>query len=320
MVVEPRHDPGDGAPLTPAPARSRSRQRLEWLWLLIPVIAVGSLLASLRIEAEVPNTDEWATALGALGGELQPGDVIWVNPTWRTAPWHDMEQVAVEAGIERGHVFLHASPLTPADVARFRRVVIVGRELVDPPANLGAPRILVDTADLTVQVADVTAEPATDFRAELPSTEVVRVDKAGHETRCPWKGGKHRCDSRNWTAVRETMAEVGDTRRRCIFAYAYPDDGVLRVRYPAARLGESLTGGAGLLLWAVRKDEGSAVDFRVLVDGESLFEATMPRGDFEWHDFDIDTARYAGKTADVTFEVSAANTYWRQMCFDAVAF
>jgi hypothetical protein len=217
-------------------------------------------------------------------------------------------------------MFLHAEPLTAADVARFERVFVLGEEAPELPSVLGPPETLATAGPVTAAVAPVKADITTDFLAALPEATVARYDAGGRAMPCRWASDRHRCDNRGWTAVRETVSEVGNTRRRCIFAYAFPDRGVLRVRYPEARLGTRLTGGVGLRLWAVRQDEGSPVDFRVNVDGEQVYETTMPRGDFSWHELDVDTSARAGTTADVTFEVSAEHTYWRQLCFDAVAF
>ena len=301
----------------PGPAASHRR---AWLWLLIPLVAVGSWIAELRIEASIPPASSWAAAVELLGRSLEPGDAVWVNPTWAAASWTDLESAAVERGLERGRFILHASPLTAVDVARFKHVYIVGEPAGSLPSNLSPPETLLEAPALVVQRADVTAPVATDFRAALPDATVDRVGAEGGRIPCRWSGDRHTCDGRWWTAVRERMSEVGFTRRSCIWAHAFPDHGVLRVRYPGATLGKVLTGGVGLTLWTVRQDNGSPVVFRALIDGEPVWETTMPRGDFAWHEMAVDTSGRSGQTADVTFEVSADSTYWRRVCFDAVAY
>lgn len=300
----------------PPPRRSRRR----WLWLLIPLIAVGSWLAEVHIEGSIPPAGSWSAAVELLRGQLSPGDGVWVNPTWAAAPWADLEAAAVERGLRPGHFILHVDPLTAADLVRFRRVFVVGRPAGALPDVAAAPETLLEAPDLVVQRVHLEATPVTDFRDGLADASAVRSEPGGRRTPCRWTGDRHTCDGHAWTAVRELVAEVGNTRRRCIWAYAYPDGGTLRVTHAGAKLGRTLAGGVGLTLWAVRHDEGSPVDFRVLIDGQEAWSATMPRGDFTWHEMAIDTSARAGQTADVVFEVSAAHTFWRQMCYDAVAY
>lgn len=290
--------------------------RRAWLWLLIPVIAVASWLAELAIEAAVPPAASWEAAVDVLAEQLQPGDAVWVNPTWAAASWAELERVAMERGLPRGRFVLHSAPLVPSDVARFKRVFIVGRPAADLPPILSEPETLLSAPNLVVQRATVNVTPATDFRAALADAHVERTTPGGPRMTCRWSSDRHTCDGRWWTEVRERMTEVGDTRRSCIWAHAFPDGGVLRIRYPAVTLGTVLSGGVGLTLWTVRQDNGSPVSFRALVDGDVVWEATMPRGDFSWHEMHVDTSP---GTADVTFEIRADNTYWRRVCFDAVS-
>lgn len=316
--TEPPVEGTAGMPHATTPERARGRWR-PWAWLLIPALAIGSWLVELRIERSLPPDASWAAAVEALRSELQPGDGVWVNPTWAAAPWADLEAAAVERGLPRGRFLLHASPLLAADLARFGRVFVVGRPAPELPPNAGPPGTVLEAEDLVVQRVPVLSRPVTDFRAALPDAQVERVEPGGRRTPCRWSGDRHVCDGRAWTAVREVMAEVGDTRRRCVWGYAFPDRGVLRITHRGAKLGKTLTGGVGLTLWAVRHNEGAPVDFRVLVDGEQVWQATMPRGDFSWHELDVDTSAKVGRTADVVFEIRSDHTYWRQMCYDAVA-
>lgn len=309
----------ESAPAQPAVAARPRAPRSAWLWLLIPLVAVGSWVAELGIEASIPPASSWASAAELLGERLEPGDAVWVNPTWAAAGWADLEAAAVDRGLLPGRFILHASTLTASDVARFKHVYIVGRAAGSLPDILTPPETLLEAPGLVVQRADVTVTPATDFRAALPDATVDRATPEGGRLPCRWSGDRHTCDGRWWTAVRERMTEVGNTRRSCIWGHAFPDHGALRVRYPAATLGKVLGGGVGLTLWTVRQDNGSPVLFRALIDGEPVWEATMPRGDFSWHEMAVDTSGREGQTADVTFEISADSTYWRRVCFDAVA-
>lgn len=306
----------DSAPLPEAVSEPRPSRR-PWLWLALPLVAVLALAMTLR-PAE-PSQAAWQSAVDALT-ELRPGDAIWVHPVWEAAPWSALESVALSAGLPRGQVFLHADRLTTADVARYRRVWLVGRASDPVPEALGGvAETVAEQGGVRVAVADVpTARLRTDFLAVLGSAHSERATVEGRVTPCRWDKDRFRCDARDWTQVRPVMAEVGGTRRRCVYGQPDPDRGVLRVRFPAARLGDRLAGGVGLNLWANRHEEGSDVRFVVRVGGDVLVDERLPRGDFTWHTFDVDTSG-RGK-ADVTFEVSAESTAWRQTCWDAVAF
>lgn len=291
----------------------------RWLWLGLPGFAVVALALGARSTRLTPTHADWDSVLAVVDAELAPGDVIWVHPTWSAAPWAELEAIALNKGLARGNVFLHADPVTEADVARFRRVWLLQRTGDAPPQPLrGAVEPRHAGGRLQVHVATVAVGAvATDFLGTLEKAQVERMEPdGGRGAPCRWSGDRQRCEGPFWKDVRVQWTEVGNTRRRCVFAQPHPDRGTLRIRFPAVPLGTRLVGGVGLNLWANRYEEGSDVRFGIAVDGATVYETQLPRQDFTWHTVDVPTTPGAH---EVVVSLSADDARWRQACFDLVA-
>ncbi|HAN32540.1 MAG TPA: hypothetical protein DCQ06_13170 [Myxococcales bacterium] len=154
------------------------------------------------------------------------------------------------------------------------------------------------------------------FGQHLDQAKMVRIGpKAGQQIRCRVLGSRQSCGPKWWHDVYVKMQQVAGSRRRCIFVQPHPDGAVVKMTWKDLPAAQRLEGRLGNRLWAVRHPEGSPVHFRVRVGRTLRHEQTLAIDDVRWHRWQINLSPQE-RTQPVTFEFSAKEVAWRQLCFD----
>jgi hypothetical protein len=281
---------------------------------------VGYLVADAGRAAATPTSAALAEAAAIVEAELATGDAITFLPAWSATERWRFERAFAARGLDFVSALVPGDPPDRWDYVGARRVWIVrGPDLAraGSGAELGEVVARHNFGDgLALELIELApAPPHFDLLAHLAEARVERVAADGAIERCVWRGDRHVCAGAWWTDVFAGLAEVGSTRRRCVFAQPFPDGGTLRVRWDRVPAASRLQGRFGNRLWAVRYDKGSDVAFRLRVGGEVRHEQILDRADFRWHRFDVPLrADEAG--LPVMVELSAADAAWRQTCFD----
>ncbi|MBK8480164.1 MAG: hypothetical protein IPL40_03145 [Proteobacteria bacterium] len=160
------------------------------------------------------------------------------------------------------------------------------------------------------------APPMLREQLALARVELRPRDGASAEACGKTRVDRFQCSRGSWNYVGPTAERVGGELRRCI--WAHPIDGAgLRIVFPGVRLGRAVVGHHGLSDEAVASfPTGAAVRLGLWVDGEAV--ATRERSNaVGWEAWRVDTSRWAGRRAELAFEVSAAASGGRHYCFAA---
>ena len=209
-------------------------------------------------------------------------------------------------------------------VCRFRPAVAQRlRERLMPMA-IRAERhgLLVGLGLLLVPVLLLLVKPGHAEKVD-PNSLLARLDQVKVEmlrgsqvTDCPRKRDRFQCSNKSWNYVGPASYRIDAQFRRCL--WAHPVEGSkLRLRLPKAKIGRAISGHHGLLDDAVRSfSNGSPVSLEVAIDGKLVKTFVRPNRK-GWAHFRLDTADWAGKTAEVSFTVHSARAGGRHYCFEA---
>ncbi len=275
-----------------------------------------------RREAAVPSSAAFAGAAGLIDASLQPNDAIAFVPGWAATERWQFERVYRDHGLDFAAAWMPGDPPDSWDMQGFTRVWLVrATELADVTDGTDLGEVIARHAfndGLELVLIALRPQPvALDLRLALAKATVERVgpDPAKRET-CLLQGDRHICAGTWWTHVFAGMHEVGQTRRRCIFMQPHPDGATLRLRWADVPPARRLEGRFGNRLWALRYDKGGDVALRIRVGRTIRHEQVISRDDVHWYRFGFDLQpQDVGKP--LTIELSAADTAWRQTCFDA---
>ena len=118
--------------------------------------------------------------------------------------------------------------------------------------------------------------------------------------------------------VSREVREIDYLPRPCLYAHPGPDPSApLVIEFPDVPLGRVLRGHTGIIGEAMLAGN-APVRLAVQVDGEELGAAVEAPRLPGWHTFQFDTTLRAGRSATLTFTVSAADPGQRLFCFDAM--
>jgi hypothetical protein len=208
------------------------------------------------------------------------------------------------AGVRR--VWLISLPAAPGHDGRIASDLAARAASVEGPQRLGA--LQVARYDLRSPL-----EPLARLADRL-SEASVRLGPA----ECPRDArGRFRCPGPAWQTVAREIREVDFLPRTCILAHPPAGDAPLTLAFPGVPVGRSIRGHTGIVGEAASGGR-APVRLEVRVDGERVGSAEEPPGRPGWHAFQADTARFAGKQREVSFEIRAADAARRWFCFDAV--
>ena len=160
------------------------------------------------------------------------------------------------------------------------------------------------------------AEVTYDFFAHWRDGQVFYRAPDGREVPCVLQATLHQCFEGN-VSLRPQLLEI-DTRPRAGLSTAPPAVGTTVLEYRQVPMGTELAVGAGLHNVWLRKSGDGVVRLRVLLDGQefAVLEAKSLSG-FTLRK--LDTRAFAGRTADVRFEITANNPAARHLGFVAEA-
>jgi len=180
-----------------------------------------------------------------------------------------------------------------------------------------------DSIQQTNAPAVSTSEAGLDLREYLSEATVRYGD---HECE-RWTGNRWDCDLEPWLWVGKHQGRVstptGPEWRPCIWAHAQARNGravLLTITWNDVQWVGSLTGEVAILDTPV---PGGPAQFRVLVDGEQRASVRVSnaanRRDHErrWKPWSVGAKSFGGGQHEVTFEITASDGSWRQLCFSA---
>ncbi len=265
------------------------------------------------LPGRLPSPLDWRAAAVALGRDARPGDAVALEPWWAERarevlpawiPVMALPRLAGEDLVGVRRVWLLALPRTPGHRIDVERDLAARAAAVAQPLRLGGLQLTrYDLRSPTLPIA---------FLPDRLGTAAVSV---GGRPCAPDDRGAFRCPAPPFVVVARGMREVDSLPRPCLYAHPSPGE-PLAIRFPAVPLGRTLRGHTGIVGEAALAGR-APVRLAVLIDGEEVGQAEEPPGEPGWHAFELGTTRYAGRSATVTFVVSAADVESRHLCFDA---
>lgn len=261
--------------------------------------------ANLMQHWEAAGDEDWAKAAQKVKAERKATEPVLFAPHWVDP-------------MGRRHVkTLEMDMLTLSDVDRFPRVWQMSIRDKRHPWLLGlAPVKTWNVGRVKVEIFEKKpVKVLFDFTRSILKS--AQVERQGHKlTRCPLRNKRFVCDPRqSWNWAGPHMAEVGHRPYRCIFVHPV-DRQVMRVKFPSVLMGSSLVGYTGIDDFENRKRAKLPVLLTVNVGGKVL-GSVEHRNEWDWRKFSMDTARFAGQTHKVTFEVATRGAFARTFCFSA---
>ncbi len=293
------------------------------------MIAIATLLGSVawyyggQVARAViaPSDEAMAEVARILEAEIDGRDAIIFVPGWASGQRIPFAKIWRKKGLDFSDSVVFGEPIDGWDLDGYRRLWVLasyGRGGQVESLDIG-PRQRFEDLGSGLSLALYQLPPSSvvyDFRKHLSEAHVERIDSSQQSESCSWRTNRHECGGKWWRDVFQGVNEVGGTRRSCIFVQPHPTQGFVRLRWKQVASGAAIEGRIGNRLWGVRVAEGSDVLFRVLVDGQERYRQTLQRGDDAYHRWRIDIDPNVSSQT-VEFEWSAADTRWRQTCFDA---
>jgi hypothetical protein len=288
------------------------RERRLGLVLLAPLIAalVFSYVRLIAALDDVPADDDYVQARAILErqGFQRGDDALVILPPWSLRPLTvvgDLDPISGDALAEQP---LHR-------YARLFALVEPGAEpmLASLRARRGAPAAVERAGRVRIERYDLPGPRAGyDFRAKIEDAE-VRVDGALCDRRV--RGG-FACDPREaWQRVTREWLLVSENADLAVWSHPPSRGKKLQIAWRAVPMGSQIVIRAG------HTRDGAArarapVRLAVWVDGERV-DVVVRKPRFSFDTDIIDTHRFAGRIADVTFEIDTDDNSGNQFAWDA---
>lgn len=317
----------DTPPVQPPDAPKTRLLVLVRRWWFVPILLVAAIELGLHAwqTRTVMRPEDWAAVRSALEAQVQPSDLVvlapsWLDPVGRMHLGDDLMTVgrvarADESRFPVAHEVGLGSARSPALAAwpvdqeqRFGPLRV--RRLRNPD-----PRPVID--DLVAHATGARMEVST-VRGGVPQGCAWRPGQAvtgtlGFGPALP--GDRFHCSRNAW--VGETVnADLAYAPRRCIHAPPPGGNEALRLRWREVRFGARLEGHHALYVEAERDRKGSPVRIAFSSEGKPLGEASHEDGQ-GWVSFGFDTPDLAGRTGELTVEISSPRGDRRTYCFEA---
>jgi hypothetical protein len=306
----------------PSEVETKSRRYLA----LVPaavLLAAGIVSFVLQIYVFTPEATEsdYQRASAYVMEQLGTHDAIRVYPTWTETPYPYL----VEAEMQ----FVRQDKPVYSDIADYKRIWLITEAGMKPDALASLP-FKANAGDGsksfgTVEVYAVEAPESPTFRHELrDKLHTARVQHVrGDEIKsCErWSATERRWDCKRrdrWIYVGETIRQLGDDPRRCIWAHPPPNDSWLEIRFPDVELGDTFRVRAGPTDHAWRSDRGPAIEMEVHIDKQKARHIFPPKTQ-SWTPVDVDTSTMKGEKHDVLVRIHANPIWERFFCFNGWA-
>ena len=296
--------------------------RARFLWLLLPVAGLAELLAFVHDARSAPRLGEWQAVRAQVAKLKGAADLVVVAPEW-TDPL---------ARAAFGDELMPIADVARPDVSAFPRAIEVdelgasARELEDWPVtseqNAGRFRIRIRENPAPAQVLfsflDHARPPfleATEGSRPCVFNAHAAVSTGGLHGHLAFPRERFNCGGEEFFVGVTILDDQEYRPRRCLWAHPR-GQGTLQLSFKNVPIGRKIHGYAGLSYFLLRDGAHGPTKLTVRIDGQEV-GATLHRDEWGWHGFDFDTARFAGRNADVEFDVHSDDPSDRQFCFYA---
>jgi hypothetical protein len=296
-----------------------SGDRLWAAALLLPLVFGGLFsLARFTLEGhDVPRDEDYEAAAAVVRGWgfVSGEDALAVLPAWSLRPHKVLKAFAPIASdglaaqpLERyGRLFVVVEP----DAGRYTRPLT---------ARLGAPAAEEQRGRVRVLRFDLGGPRVRyDFSARLADAEIsiLRGDEVLSRCDLAAPGGRRCAGRKPWMRVTREWLHVSENGQPAVWAHPPPAGEVLSLTWRQVPLAEHIVFRGGHTR-SGSESALAAIHVEVRVDGEVLEILRFPpRFSFELSR--VDTGRFSGKTADVSFLVRSENDGKNHWAFDAFA-
>ena len=302
----------------------RSSKRL--LALVPAAILVVAGIASFVLQRYVfvpqATDQDWQRASEYVLENLGDDDAIRVYPAWTETPYPYLVDARMRFVRQYEPVF--------GDVEDFERIWIM-TEPGERDAALDSLPFSAEPTDAskrfdTVDVLAVKRPDTPTYRHELlthlDEAEVTRI-RGEDIIECKnWSASDRRwdCGPRQdpWIFVGETIRQLDDDPRHCIWAHPPPNNYAVQTRFPDVKMGDTFRVRAGPTDHAWRSDRGPAIRIDVEIGDKSATHFFEPRTQ-AWKAVDVDTSSMKGQKQDVVVRVHATPIWERFFCFNGWA-
>ena len=291
------------------------------LFAVAVLVMVGVEVAATLIQhGSAARPGHWKDAAAKVKAERKPGEPVLFAPLW------------VEP-LGRHHLGDQLDPelLMLSDVDSHQRVFEVSVRGKRHPWLVGqrpSQRWTLGRVTVALYERETPAEVLFDFTARIQDARVTLIQNASEASkdarvrRCRWKNGargrrgRFTCDPRRgWNWVGPHLAEVAHRPYRCIFAHPV-DEHVVRITFPAVKMGNTLVGYTGIDDFENRKRSDAPVVLKVFA-GPKQIKVVHHQNAWPWRRFTVVTRAHAGQSLPVSFEVSTPAAFARTFCFAA---
>lgn len=304
------------------PEQTDATTMSRW-WLLPAALLVFGGLASILLQVFVlpgpVEPSDWRAPAEWVVEHASDADLVRIHPAWNADPLVHLGELGDQISRQTHPVY--------EDLHDAERVLVLSEtgRIDEALARLPFPARQVERQGfgpvtvLAVSVPEDYQPIAWEALEHVADAEIARVDGEKVEQCRNWSKREQRwyCGRRDrWIYVGETIQEVGEDPRACIWAHPPPGNQWVRVTFPDVELQQTLRVRGGLSLRAVRSDRGTPVEMRVTV-GEKTVHRTIPAMESSWQAVEVPTGQMAGQRADVTVEVRSPEVFDRFFCFNA---
>ncbi|MGM0557576.1 MAG: hypothetical protein ACQEVA_14420 [Myxococcota bacterium] len=299
-----------------------SRRYLALVPAAVLVVA-GIVSFVLQIYVFTPQATEsdYQRASAYVMENLGTKHAIRVYPTWTETPYPYL----VEAEMQ----FVRQDEPAYSDIADYERIWLITEVGMKDDALASLPFAArasdgsksFDTVE--VYAVDVPSSPTYrhELRERLHEAKVTHV-RGEDVVECnTWSATERRWDCARrdaWIYVGETIRQLGEDPRKCIWAHPPPDDYWVEVRFPGVTLGDRFRVRAGPTDHAWRSDRGPAIEIEVEIGDQTARHVFPPRTQ-SWTPVDVDTSSMTGQEKDVVVRVHANPIWERFFCFNGWA-
>jgi hypothetical protein len=296
--------------------------RARFLWLLLPIAGFAELFAFVHDARSAPRIAEWQAVRAQVEQLKGPTDLVVIAPEWA-------DPLARAAF---GDALMPIVDVARPDVSAYPRAIEVDElgasagELAGWPVTethgAGRFQLRVRRNPAPVQVLfsflDHARPPFLDVNDNArgcPFTAHAAVTAGGLHGHLAFPRERYTCGGEEFFVGITILDDQEYRPRRCLWAHPRGTD-TLRLSFQNVPIGRKIHGYAGLSYFLFRGGTHGPVTLTLRVNGEEIGRY-LHRDEWGWHGFDFDTARFAGESADVEFDVHSDDPNDRQFCFYA---
>lgn len=286
------------------------------------VTGIFALVSQTKLSQPKSSDADLEDAANYVAKNFGEADAVRVFPTWDPRALISLQGV-------REQVLPQDAPVM-GDVHRFDTIWVISEVGRTEEALLSLP-FEVGTADRSrrfggVDVVQVKTPERPKYRhellAHLEDARVTRVKGDDIISCSNWNAKRRRWDCARrqdpWVYVGESIRELDDDPRRCIWAHPPPNGYWVSIQFPQVTLGDRFRLRAGPTANAWRSDRGPAIHIELEIDAEKTQHTFAPRTQ-AWTAIDLDTSSKRGEEHSVTVRVRADQLWERFFCFNGWA-